>query len=107
MRDLLIGAVPPETISDWRYLGVSLLAGVIPFRRAYASASRESAGLDSVMIVGSAIPEKFAHGMVHLRREDERSSREIRFADDIVHLRGEDAQIHRTVILTFGRKRGL
>ena len=36
-RDLLIGAVPPEAISDWRYLGVSLLAGAVtavwyPFR---------------------------------------------------------------------------
>jgi uncharacterized membrane protein YeiH len=31
MRDLLIGAVPPEAISDWRYLGVSLLAGLIMF----------------------------------------------------------------------------
>ena len=25
-RDLLIGAVPPAAISDWRYLAVSLLA---------------------------------------------------------------------------------
>jgi uncharacterized membrane protein YeiH len=31
MRDLLIGAVPPEAISDWRYLGVSLLAGFVIF----------------------------------------------------------------------------
>jgi uncharacterized membrane protein YeiH len=30
-RDLLIGAVPPQAISDWRYLGVSLLAGVVTF----------------------------------------------------------------------------
>lgn len=30
-RDLLIGAVPPAAISDWRYLGVSLCAGVITF----------------------------------------------------------------------------
>jgi uncharacterized membrane protein YeiH len=30
-RDLLIGAVPPGAISDWRYLGVSLLAGVAIF----------------------------------------------------------------------------
>lgn len=30
-RDLLIGATPPGAISDWRYLGVSLLAGVITF----------------------------------------------------------------------------
>jgi uncharacterized membrane protein YeiH len=30
-RDLMIGAVPPAAISDWRYLAVSLLAGVITF----------------------------------------------------------------------------
>jgi uncharacterized membrane protein YeiH len=31
MRDLLIGSVPPAAISDWRYLGVSLLAGLVIF----------------------------------------------------------------------------
>jgi uncharacterized membrane protein YeiH len=30
-RDLLIGAVPPAAVNDWRYLAVSLLAGVITF----------------------------------------------------------------------------
>src|SRR5215470_15336569 len=30
-RDLLIGAVPPAAITDWRYLAVSLLAGIITF----------------------------------------------------------------------------
>jgi uncharacterized membrane protein YeiH len=30
-RDLLIGAVPPAAISDWRYLAVSVLAGVVTF----------------------------------------------------------------------------
>ena len=30
-RDLLIGAVPPAAISDWRYLAVSVLAGMITF----------------------------------------------------------------------------
>jgi uncharacterized membrane protein YeiH len=30
-RDVLIGATPPQAISDWRYLGVSVLAGVITF----------------------------------------------------------------------------
>lgn len=33
VRDLLIGAVPPASISDWRYLAVSMLAGVITFYR--------------------------------------------------------------------------
>ena len=30
-RDVLIGALPPASIQDWRYLAVSLLAGVITF----------------------------------------------------------------------------
>src|SRR5690242_12127046 len=30
-RDLLIGAMPPAAISDWRYLAVSLLAGIVTF----------------------------------------------------------------------------
>jgi len=32
-RDLMIGAVPPAAISDWRYLAVSLLAGILTFWR--------------------------------------------------------------------------
>jgi uncharacterized membrane protein YeiH len=31
-RDLLIGAVPPAALSDWRYVAASLLAGLIAFR---------------------------------------------------------------------------
>jgi uncharacterized membrane protein YeiH len=31
VRDLLIGAAPPAAIRDWRYLAVSLLAGVLIF----------------------------------------------------------------------------
>ncbi len=30
-RDLLIGATPPAAITDWRYLAVSLAAGVLTF----------------------------------------------------------------------------
>ena len=30
-RDLLIGAVPPAAIADWKYLAVSVLAGLITF----------------------------------------------------------------------------
>jgi uncharacterized membrane protein YeiH len=30
-RDVLIGAVPPAAINDWRYLGVSLFAGLLTF----------------------------------------------------------------------------
>jgi uncharacterized membrane protein YeiH len=32
-RDLLIGAVPPAAIIDWRYLAVALLAGIVTFWR--------------------------------------------------------------------------
>ncbi|MBS1819231.1 MAG: trimeric intracellular cation channel family protein [Acidobacteria bacterium] len=31
LRDVLIGAVPPAALESWRYLAVSLLAGVITF----------------------------------------------------------------------------
>jgi uncharacterized membrane protein YeiH len=30
-RDLLLGATPPPAISDWRYIGVSLAAGLLTF----------------------------------------------------------------------------
>jgi uncharacterized membrane protein YeiH len=30
-RDLMIGAVPPAAITDWRYIAVSMLAGLITF----------------------------------------------------------------------------
>ena len=31
VRDLLLGAVPPAAVSDWRYLAVSLVAGAMTF----------------------------------------------------------------------------
>lgn len=31
LKDLLIGAVPPATIADWRYLAAAMLAGVVTF----------------------------------------------------------------------------
>ncbi len=31
IRDVLIGAIPPGAVNDWRYLGVSLAAGVVTF----------------------------------------------------------------------------
>jgi uncharacterized membrane protein YeiH len=30
-RDLLIGAIPPSAIHDWRYLGICILAGLVTF----------------------------------------------------------------------------
>lgn len=32
IRDVLLGATPPPGISDWRYIGVSLLAALVTFR---------------------------------------------------------------------------
>ncbi len=32
IRDVLLGAVPPPAIRDWRYIGVTLLAGFVTFR---------------------------------------------------------------------------
>ena len=31
-RDVLIGAVPPAALSDWRYLATALVAGAVTFR---------------------------------------------------------------------------
>lgn len=31
VRDVVIGATPPASIADWRYVGVSMLAGVVTF----------------------------------------------------------------------------
>ena len=32
VRDVLIGAIPPASFTDWRYLAVPLLAGLVAFR---------------------------------------------------------------------------
>src|SRR5439155_24058140 len=31
IRDVLIGAIPPATLVDWRYLAISLSAGILTF----------------------------------------------------------------------------
>ncbi|MGN2250220.1 trimeric intracellular cation channel family protein [Frateuria edaphi] len=59
-RDLLIGATPPAAIEDWRYLGVSLLAGLLTFFR-YADIERmrnpmqlsDAAGLALFAVAGA------------------------------------------------------
>ncbi len=32
VRDVLIGAIPPGSISDWRYLAAAVIAGIVTFR---------------------------------------------------------------------------
>jgi uncharacterized membrane protein YeiH len=68
VRDLLIGAVPPAAVEDWRYLAASLLAGVMTF-----SFSRlivrmwnpvllfDAAGLSFFAVVGAS--KALAHGL--------------------------------------------
>ncbi|WP_200949132.1 trimeric intracellular cation channel family protein [Frateuria sp. Soil773] len=59
-RDLLIGAIPPAAIADWRYLGVSVLAGLVTFYR-YADIERmrnpvqlsDAAGLALFAVAGA------------------------------------------------------
>ena len=60
-RDLLIGAVPPGAVGDWRYLGVSLLAGLVTFyfsplvvRMANAVLVFDAAGLALFAVTGSS-----------------------------------------------------
>jgi uncharacterized membrane protein YeiH len=60
-RDLLIGAVPPGAIGDWRYLGVSLIAGLVTFyfspliaRMSNAVLVFDAAGLALFAVAGSS-----------------------------------------------------
>jgi len=67
-RDVVIGAVPPAAISDWRYLGVSLLAGIITFTFPSAVKQRwnpvmvfDAAGLALFAVTGAQ--KALAHGL--------------------------------------------
>ncbi|MGY4622014.1 putative membrane protein YeiH, partial [Bradyrhizobium sp. USDA 4472] len=60
-RDLLIGAVPPGAMGDWRYLGVSFLAGLVTFyfsplivRLSNAVLYFDAAGLALFAVTGSS-----------------------------------------------------
>jgi uncharacterized membrane protein YeiH len=53
-RDLLIGAVPPEAISDWRYLAVSVAAGGATFF-AHRYVERMRSGVQIFDAVGLAL----------------------------------------------------
>jgi uncharacterized membrane protein YeiH len=59
-RDVLIGAIPPGAISDWHYLGVSLVAGLLTFYFPSAIAQRwnpvlvfDAAGLALFAVTGA------------------------------------------------------
>ena len=67
-RDLLIGVTPPAAIADWRYLGVSVLAGAVTFYR-YPLIDRlkhpvlmsDAAGLALFAVAGAQ--KALAHGL--------------------------------------------
>ena len=67
-RDLLIGAVPPGAVGDWRYLGVSLLAGLVTFycsplivRMSNSILIFDAAGLALFAVTGAS--KALAHGL--------------------------------------------
>jgi uncharacterized membrane protein YeiH len=67
-RDVLIGAVPPGAISDWHYLGVSVLAGLLTFcfpseiiRRWNPVQLFDAAGLALFAVTGAQ--KALAHGL--------------------------------------------
>jgi len=67
-RDLLIGVVPPGAIGDWRYLGVSLFAGIITFyfssvivRMSNSVLIFDAAGLALFAVAGAS--KALAHGL--------------------------------------------
>lgn len=68
VRDLLIGAIPPAGISDWRYLAVSLAAGLLTFicysplaRLRVAILIFDAAGLALFAVAGAE--KALAHGL--------------------------------------------
>ncbi len=70
-RDVLIGAVPPAAFSDWRYLAVACLAGLVTFYR-YAMIERlhhpvqmfDAAGLALFAVTGASKALSFGLGPV-------------------------------------------
>ncbi|PSJ58858.1 trimeric intracellular cation channel family protein [Pseudaminobacter soli (ex Li et al. 2025)] len=67
-RDVLIGAIPPASVSDWRYLGVSLFAGVITFycsplieRMSHSVLLFDAAGLALFAVAGAS--KALAYGL--------------------------------------------
>jgi uncharacterized membrane protein YeiH len=67
-RDLMIGVIPPSAVDDWRYLAVSLLAGIITFyfgplimRMSNSILLFDAAGLALFAVTGAS--KALAHGL--------------------------------------------
>jgi len=71
IRDVVIGAIPPLAINDWRYVGVSMLAGLVTFCR-YPNVDRlrtpvllcDAAGLALFAVAGTGKALAFHLGPV-------------------------------------------
>jgi uncharacterized membrane protein YeiH len=71
IRDVVIGAIPPLAINDWRYVGVSVLAGLVTFYR-YPNVDRlrtpvllcDAAGLALFAVAGTSKALAFHLGSV-------------------------------------------
>jgi len=68
IRDVLIGALPPATFRDWRYLAVALVSAAVAFlaRRYLTRAMRsinlfDAAGLSLFCVTGTTVA--FGHGL--------------------------------------------
>jgi uncharacterized membrane protein YeiH len=69
MRDVILGATPPAAIVDWRYIGISLLAGLLTFFR-HADVERmrhpvqlfDAMGLGLFAVVGTGKALSFGLG---------------------------------------------
>ena len=68
VRDILIGATPPATFRDWRYLAVALASAVVAFfgRRFLRRVARsinlfDAAGLSLFCVTGTVVA--YAHGL--------------------------------------------
>ena len=62
-RDVLIGAVPPAALSDWPYVAVSVLAGLITFF-SYAGVNK----LRTPVLLFDAVGWRSSRSPVHRRR---------------------------------------
>jgi uncharacterized membrane protein YeiH len=71
IRDVVIGSIPPLAINDWRYVGVSVLAGLVTFYR-YPNVDRlrtpvllcDAAGLALFAVTGTSKALAFHLGPV-------------------------------------------
>jgi uncharacterized membrane protein YeiH len=68
IRDILLGALPPATLRDWRYLAVALASAAVAFlgtrylsRMARSINLFDAAGLSLFCVTGTAVA--FAHGL--------------------------------------------